>query len=87
MFSLIVMTVASPLPTAGRHEPSKLPILILPRDGGGMRWGWARYGPPSPFPSPTAGRGLADGDRFHWTSGIPIGTEDNGNSSINGFRG
>src|SRR3972149_7129228 len=40
-----------------RHEPQKLRSIILPLDGGGLRWGWTKYIPPYPHPLPPRGAG------------------------------
>jgi len=33
-------------------------IILLPLDGGGLRWGWTWYGPPHPPPLPPEERGI-----------------------------
>ena len=33
----------------------KTPVIILPLDGGGLRWGWTCRVSPSPSPSPVRG--------------------------------
>jgi len=35
----------------------KITGIILPLDGGGLRWGWTWYVSPSPPPSPARGEG------------------------------
>jgi len=32
--------------------------ILLPLDGGGLRWGWTWYVSPSPSPSPARGEGI-----------------------------
>jgi hypothetical protein len=35
-------------------------LIILPLDGGGLRWGWTRCAPPHPLPLPPEEREMTD---------------------------
>ena len=38
----------SPLPTGRQARTMKIYLIILPLDGGGLRWGWTKCAPPHP---------------------------------------
>jgi hypothetical protein len=40
------------------YKPWKLPTIILPLDGGGLRWGWTWHISPHPRPLPQGERGI-----------------------------